>query len=42
MMAQWYNMMVQWQVDGLDYVDFCCDVWDAFTFQVNFMFDKYL
>ena len=25
MMAQWYNAMVRWQVDGLYYVDFCCE-----------------
>jgi hypothetical protein len=29
-------------VDGLYDIDFCCDIWEAFTFQVNFMYDKYL
>ena len=29
-------------VDGMYNTEFCCDIWDAFTFQINFMYEKYL
>jgi hypothetical protein len=29
-------------VEGTWSIDCICDVWEAWTFQVNFMFDKFL
>jgi hypothetical protein len=38
----WFIRHGNGNVDGLYDIDFCCDIWEAFTFQINFMYDKYL